>query len=351
MKSSGNLIEDKIIVEKTKQVGRLHNRSKLGNLIEGNKLQLSLLEGVFLLDEDKLNLFHDQKKIGFSSLMALASEKIPNFEIKYLVFKDLRKRGYMLRTSSKQNEKFDFYLDKKTEEGATCYISTFSEKNKISVSEIKKQLLFIQKNEAIWFAVIDEEGDITYYEIDLLDLRGNVKNNNLPKATGLLLDNLVLILDKKVADKLFKLEFFGKPFGEGLQLSLLESFYLLQNKLISIKTLKDGRNISLNEFKKINKSKQSYTENLPKVFQDLKQQGLIVKTGFKFGVHFRVYTDTPEVTHAEYLVQVVDRGKTLTWPDISGKVRLSHSVNKEFIFALLYNEEKIDYIRMCRIRP
>ena len=86
------------------------------------------------------------------------------------------------------------------------------------------------------------------------------------------------------------------------------------------------------------------------VYKDLKQRGLLVKTGFKFGAHFRAYTKKPEETHAEYLVHVANKNFRTLWAEISRAVRLAHSVNKEIVFACV-EDDKIDYIRFGRLRP
>jgi tRNA-intron endonuclease len=67
-------------------------------------------------------------------------------------------------------------------------------------------------------------------------------------------------------------------------------------------------------------------------------------------VHFRAYTKKPDVTHAEYLVHVVEKKFKSVWAEISRAVRLAHSVNKEIVFARL-DGKNIDYIRLGRLRP
>jgi tRNA-intron endonuclease len=86
------------------------------------------------------------------------------------------------------------------------------------------------------------------------------------------------------------------------------------------------------------------------VFKDLKKRGLIVKTGFKFGAHFRAYEKKPDETHAEYLVHVVEKNFKSIWAEISRAVRLAHTVNKEIVFARV-DKNKIDYIKFGRLRP
>jgi tRNA-intron endonuclease len=75
-----------------------------------------------------------------------------------------------------------------------------------------------------------------------------------------------------------------------------------------------------------------------------------VKTGFKFGTHFRSYTKNPDETHAEFLVHVLPKNFKNIWSEMSRAVRLAHSVNKEIIFAKT-SKNTIDYIKFGRLRP
>ena len=97
MQVSGEFVDNEIIVKKPKDAGRLHNKSHFGKPINGNKLQLDLLEGVFLLDENKIRIFRNKNEMDFQELFAIAAQQIPEFEIEYLLFKDLRNRGYVIK--------------------------------------------------------------------------------------------------------------------------------------------------------------------------------------------------------------------------------------------------------------
>ena len=91
-------------------------------------------------------------------------------------------------------------------------------------------------------------------------------------------------------------------------------------------------------------------KNKLKVFKDLKKRGLLVKTGFKFGTHFRAYTKSPNQAHAEYLIHILGEKNKSYWSEISRAVRLAHSVNKEICFAL-FKQDKIKYLKFGRLRP
>lgn len=350
MQATGNLINKKIIIQKQRDVGRFYNKSRLGKMKTGNILELDLLEGSFLAGEGKIKIFQNKKELEFETLLEIAAQNISNFEVKYLIFKDLRKRGNNIRLTEKDDE-FDFILYKKNEDDKTCAISVFYERNSINIDEIKNLIKHaLKRNVILWFAVVDEEGDITYYDVNNIDITGETKEHIFSKTSGLLLENRVIIFDKKNAEKLFEKEFFGKPFGDGIQISMVEALYMMEKKIIEIKKVKGNKNLSLNELKKIIKKSQPDIEHILLVFKDLKKRGLIVKTGFKFGSHFRAYAKKPEKTHAEFLIHIVEKDYKVLWAEISRAARLAHSVNKEIVFAKFENK-KIDYIRFGRLRP
>ncbi len=62
MKIQGKFIDEKIIIEKPKEIGRLFNKSHFGNPVSGNKLELDLIESCFLLDEEKISITKDGTK-------------------------------------------------------------------------------------------------------------------------------------------------------------------------------------------------------------------------------------------------------------------------------------------------
>ena len=351
MQIVGELVNNQIIVKKQKDSGRLYNKSHFGTLNSKGQAKLDLLEGVFLLGENKIRIFEKKTELDFQTLINFAAQKIPEFEIKYLIFKDLRNRGLAIKLCL-ENEQTTFYLFKQTkdENERQCFISAFSERDILDLKETKNLIQEITKrNGELWFAIVDEEGDLTYYRVSLQDMNGDVPEHKYPKGRGILLKNRIVLFDNKLAKSLFQKEFFGKPFGDGLQLSLVEGVYLLDKKVIDISSTQ-SKKLSHKECKKIIHNLQPDIKPRLLVFSDLKKSGLIVKTGFKFGVHFRAYTKQPDKTHAEYLIHVVDKDFKSIWAEMSRAVRLAHSVNKEIVFART-DGEKIDYIKFGRLRP
>jgi tRNA-intron endonuclease len=344
MQIFGELLENKIIIKKPKDVGRLYTKSHFGNTISENKLELNLIEGVFLLEFGKIRIFQKKEELDFEKLTKIAAKVIDEFEIKYQVFKDLRNRGHAIKLYEKEKNINFFNYNQQ------FYVSTYSERDLLNIDEASILIKKVEKKKKeLWVGILDEEGDITYYKVSILDIKGKNKEYVYQKSKGVLLKDRVVIFDKKVSKNLHEKEFYGKPFGEGLQLSIAEAMYLQEKCIIDIHTI-DDKKLSKEKLLKIVKKLQPDIILRLGVFKNLKKRGLLVKTGFKFGAHFRAYTQKPDCTHAEYLVHVINKGFSSTWAEISRAVRLAHSVNKDIVFARV-DKDKIDYIKFGRLRP
>ncbi len=89
------------------------------------------------------------------------------------------------------------------------------------------------------------------------------------------------------------------------------------------------------------------------VYRDLRSKGYVVKTGFKFGVHFRVYekSEFTEDSHSSFLVHAVSEDDTMSFPDLARAVRLTQSVKKKMMFAVVDHEGDVTYYMVDRVIP
>ncbi|MCU0849776.1 MAG: tRNA-intron lyase [Candidatus Thermoplasmatota archaeon] len=349
MDISGELVDDYILIRKPSDVGRLYNKSHIGTPLPSNQLRLNLLEGVFLLDEGKMILHHQKKQVSFPALLKQAVQRIPEFETKYLVYRDLRSRGHaILQVDDIPHISFRKFTQRNEER--PCIIAAFSERDILDIRQIQQLIQqSTKKHTALWFALVDEEGDLTYYDVSPIKLSGEIPEHKYPKGTAVLLKNRLIVFDKKLAGLLLQKEFYGKPFGETLQLSFVEALYLHERNILEIQTT-EGKILTWEQSSHLMLKHQPDILQRLQVFTDLKKRGLLVKTGFKFGAHFRAYSKHPEATHAEFLIHVIEKDFTSVWAETSRAVRLAHSVNKEFIFACITGTT-VDYIRLGRLRP
>ncbi len=145
----------------------LYEKSHFGEP-KDDRIQYSLAEALFLLEKGKIEIFSGNKKISKNDFVEKCRRIDKKIQIKYPVFKDLRERGYIIKTALKFGADFRVY-DKGTKPGkshakwiAFCEHESkrmawheFSAKNRIAHSTKKNLLL----------AIVDEEGDISYYEV------------------------------------------------------------------------------------------------------------------------------------------------------------------------------------------
>jgi len=160
-------ITGEIISSNTSEAHSLYKKSCFGEPGEG-KIQYSLAEVLFLVEKKKMEVFSKNKKLSPKELLNKFRRTDKKIQIKYPVFRDLREKGYVVKTALKFGAEFRVY-DKGHKPGTahakwivfTDYESgkltwhEFSAKNRVAHST-KKNLLI---------AIVDEEGDITYYEV------------------------------------------------------------------------------------------------------------------------------------------------------------------------------------------
>jgi tRNA-intron lyase len=82
-------------------------------------------------------------------------------------------------------------------------------------------------------------------------------------------------------------------------------------------------------------------QKLYQVYEDWRSKGYVIKTGFKFGTHFRVYfpnarpvKDDPSWVHSKHVIHVFPRDAKLLISEWARVIRVAHSVRKTFILAI-----------------
>jgi tRNA-intron endonuclease len=169
------------------------------------------------------------------------------------------------------------------------------------------------------------------------------------KAEGKLIRDRVFVFDEDQASSVRSSGAFGKTVGNVLQLSLIETCYLMSKDVIASVRTEGGKKMKASDMIKFGRSAQDEFDLRLKAFTDMRDSGLVVKTGFKYGTHFRVYENDPDACHARFLVHAVDGSRTLMWPEISRAVRLAHGVKKEILFCRI--GEAAEYLEFKRFRP
>jgi tRNA-intron endonuclease, archaea type len=172
--------------------------------------------------------------------------------------------------------------------------------------------------------------------------------------SGRLVENRIVIWDISDSRALFGSGYYGKPLGipkpkgtdfdAPLVLDLIEGCYLVEKRRLQLFHI-DGKQVSLNEIRKICKKQYVDFDAKYLVFQNLRNKGYIVTPGIKFGCDFAVYEQGPGIDHAPYLVRVFRATDDLTATGMVLAGRLATTVKKQFILALpKVTERKVDYV-------
>jgi len=82
------------------------------------------------------------------------------------------------------------------------------------------------------------------------------------------------------------------------------------------------------------------------IYADLRDKGLVPKTGYKFGSHFRVYRRAQQ-THSTELIHVLPETHVFSLPALARAVRLAHGVKKRMIFAFIAGDRWM-YVAVVR---
>ncbi|MCQ5340464.1 MAG: tRNA-intron lyase [Candidatus Methanomethylicia archaeon] len=135
---------------------------------EDNKLVLFDVEALYLLDNNKIILVDESNKVlTFQELVNLLLKNDPNIWLRYLLYSDLRRRGYVVKEGYGKGLEFRVYRRGAMigKEPAKYLVYGLIEGKTISISELKnisnKAKL---SNKDLIIAVIDRQGEITYYE-------------------------------------------------------------------------------------------------------------------------------------------------------------------------------------------
>src|SRR3989338_8074073 len=90
------LAGERVVTESSDEAREFYNQSRFGTLEESGKVELSLLEALYLMEKGRLIIKNESgKDLSFELYLKKARKVEPNFWIRYCVFRDIRNRGYI----------------------------------------------------------------------------------------------------------------------------------------------------------------------------------------------------------------------------------------------------------------
>jgi tRNA-intron endonuclease len=146
--------------------------------------------------------------------------------------------------------------------------------------------------------------------------------------------------------------YYGKLKDAKLVLSPSEITHLLDRGLIDVEE-------SFEEvYDFFNENDSDFVQKYA-AYSDLRERGLIVKTGFKFGAHFRVYSrgvnpykqDKGRKEHTKFIVHAVRENEDMSFQEMSRAVRLANNIRADMMWAVIDSEKDVTYYQVGHKTP
>ena len=319
----------------------LYEQNGYGRIEKDGRVRLDAKEALYLLARRKIEV----AGYTFDTLLAECS-KTPGFLRSFIVYRDIRERGYVI-TTGPQDFRI-FARGQKPGKGTSRYLMrVLSERDIIDFTQIIADAKAASNMRKIFIlAVLDDEHELTYYEIKTGGRKVAETMPDIPSGITAFLDGVpacVIETGDGLTEKLTGL-WLGRMLDETrLFLSPVETAWLLESGRLTLEP-----QISSDEYISLAKTADSEFEEKLILYRALRAQGFYPRSGYKFGHHFRVYTEAKN--HSEMLVNAVPAGTKQSMSEISRSVRLAHSVRKKMLFACLDETGALTQVEFARMK-
>ncbi len=259
----------------------------IGMEVDG-ELSVTVEEALYLMDVRNAECTEKGKQITFNDL-ARRFWKTEKFAARYFTYKDWRDRGLIIKSPD----------------------SAYLEPPKISAKAYPTSALHLPSYKVKGI----------FFKSDLVTIVDN------PEKGKELYDKFWFgqYGSYKAADR-----------GQLNKLDIYETLYLVEHGTLELE------NASKKDLLKYATSRRKDFPKLYEVYRDWREKGYVIKTGFKFGTHFRVYfpgarpmnSESKDWVHSKHVIHVFPKDSTLLISEWARVIRVAHSVRKTFILAV-----------------
>lgn len=156
-------------------------------------------------------------------------------------------------------------------------------------------------------------------------------------------DDLQTVVDDEISGKeLYERYWLGQfgtykaaHRGRISKLDVYETLFLINHGNLRLKNAKKEDVIKAAD------ERIKYFDDMYAVYEDWRERGYVIKTGFKFGTHFRIYfpgaspvLEDDEWMHSKHVIHVFSRRSKMIISEWARAIRVAHSVKKTFILAI-----------------
>ncbi len=173
---------------------------------------------------------------------------------------------------------------------------------------------------------------------------------------GEVIENRVVVFSHPLNGEFFE-HGYGKLVENRLELSFVEALYLVDKGKLVVSG--KGEKMIFEDLIKAGAEIDRELHTTYTVYKDLRERGLTIKTGYKFGCHFRVYERGVRIKrgpkeaheHTKWIVHAVAEDYTCSFPELSRAVRLAHNIRAKMLWAIVDQENDVTYYQILRIKP
>ena len=175
----GVLIKNQSIILEPNRQQELEQKG-YGDMVK-DKLFLKSFESLYLLYTGILVIFKGKKNINFNSFLQICKKQDDTILTKFLVYRDLRTRGYTVKDGFGFGSDFRVYAKGDFgEKGAKFLVFGLNEGKQEKIGKLQKKVEEITKmgKEPI-IAVIQRQGEIIYYKISRMNFHQNTQKMDM----------------------------------------------------------------------------------------------------------------------------------------------------------------------------
>jgi len=162
----GKLKDNRVIVEEGANI--IYENGYYGTFDEDRKLMLSPVESLLLLERGRLNITADDENDAFTfdKILTYFLKNDPQIWTRYLVYRDLRSRGYVVRSGLGDPIHYRIYprggvLGKDEAAYLVCIVVEGTPFKLDVLDSVTRQARNVRKK--LVLAVVDNVGEVTYY--------------------------------------------------------------------------------------------------------------------------------------------------------------------------------------------
>jgi tRNA-intron endonuclease len=172
-KVEGLLVKDHVLVS-DKEMRHSLEQKGFGEMMK-KKFFLKPFESLYLLYVDKLRLQRGKCEMDFDSMMTECMKNDPDSFTKFLIYRDLRTKGYVTKDGFGFGSDFRVYeRGQFGEKGAKYVVFGMTEGKREKIGLLQKQIedITTMGKEPV-LAVIERRGEVIYYKISKIQFYQN----------------------------------------------------------------------------------------------------------------------------------------------------------------------------------